>query len=199
MQKLLKRAKNEIKTDEDLIVLSIAASLLASFGVYLNDVFILIGSMLVAPFFDPMIAFAVFLIRKKFRNAIRAAIAFIAVTTLSLAASMILFMILNPLGNLADAEYILPYNDLNFFVSILLGIIGALLWIWPKTSNTSAGISVAISLVPPLANIGRWLVLGNGDKALFSARVFFVNTAGIIIGAFLILLIKNFSNKKQLN
>jgi hypothetical protein len=37
-------------------------------------------------------------------------------------------------------------------------LIVVLLWIWPKASDTSAGIAVAISLVPPIAYAMLYLV-----------------------------------------
>jgi uncharacterized membrane protein len=64
-----------------------------------------------------------------------------------------------------------------------------LLWIWPKSSNTSAGVAVAISLVPPIANTMFSLFWGYTEHAKYNIFIFLINILGIFVGSILILTI----------
>ena len=59
LKDLSKRALDEIKPDEDLIILTIISVLIAGFAIYLNNIPLLIGSMLIGPFFDPILSIVV--------------------------------------------------------------------------------------------------------------------------------------------
>lgn len=190
MNNLLKRAKIEIKPDEDLILLSIASGILASFGIFLDDSFVLLGAMLVAPFFDPLISFVVFLFFKKWKNLLQAVASFVLITLISLITSILVFTIVQQYQDIRQVSFSLFLQYEYFFIALVLGVIGTLLWMWPKSSNTSAGLSIAISLIPPLANIGRGIVLFDTKIVTEYSVIFILNTIGIIAGALLTIIIK---------
>lgn len=183
LHKFLKKAKKEVKADQDLILLTTLSAVLASYGIRMNNVFVLIGAMLVSPIFDPIIS-VVILAKSKEKNEFgKAAFSLIATISLAYITSILFWYMELFLGNLQQysADVIINWDVL--IVAVLIGFVGVLLWIWPKSSNTSAGVAIAISLVPPIANIALSTVLGDIDQMLGHLALFTINIIGIIIGA----------------
>ncbi len=187
-RKILSRAEDEITLDADFLWLSIIASVLATMAILMDDQYILIGAMLVAPFLDPIISFVGFAILGKLRDAVLAFVTLMFVYAISIMSAMITYLLAELVGFVPEVVVYEPATGGEYFVvAILLGIIGSLMWIWPKTSNTLAGLSIGISLVPPLANIGRALALWDVQALNVSAQAFLISLGGVLIGSFLVL------------
>ncbi|KUK84254.1 MAG: hypothetical protein XD98_0045 [Microgenomates bacterium 39_6] len=184
LKSLEKRAIEEIRPDQDLILLSIFSALIASFGVKANNIYLIIGSMLVAPFIDPIVSLVVLARSGNFKKVFKAVGSLFLVIGAVFVTSFI-FWLLN-LAHL-DLNQINPPPEAllidNFFVALIIGIISALLWFWPKSSDTSAGIAVAISLVPPISYATFYLIAQ--DMVNFTGQInnFVINFLGIILGA----------------
>lgn len=185
---LVKRAKEEIKTDEDLVILTLVASLLACFAVIDDNSFYLLGAMLVYPLFNPVISLVVLLFDKKFKEALNAFMSVIGVVLLSLFISLLFFLAYT---GFSGELYKLPVMDYSYFVNVsvavLLGMVGMLLWLWPKAPGVSSGIAVAISLVPPIASIAAGFALGDLNYLTRSSIVLLINLFGIIFGGYVAL------------
>lgn len=198
LKSLEKRALEEIKPDQDLILLSVFSALIASFGVKANNIYLLIGSMLVAPFIDPIVSLVVLARSGNFKKVFKAASSLFLVVGAVFVTSLI-FWLLNS-GGFNSSQVNPPPEALaidNFFVALIIGIISALLWVWPKTSDTSAGIAVAISLVPPIAYATFYLV--TQDIVNFTGQInnLVVNFLGIILGAELAMFFYTKSNHRN--
>lgn len=189
MKDLIKRATEEIKADEDLILLSVFAAILSAIGIYFNDTPILIGSMIVSPFFNPIVSFCTLLWSKNKgkRIAVRN---FVLITVISLLISVVLFSILSFFNIESDSVYEPNLGPEYLFAAVILGMTGTFLWIWPNMSNVGVGVSIAISLIPPLVNISRGLVLADMNMTWKSILAFLLNTVGILIGSLIVLIIK---------
>ncbi len=188
---LEKKAKKEIKLDQDLILLSVISSLIAVFGVKTNSIYVLIGSMLISPLFNPIISSAVFLVSKNYQAWLKSLKSLLISLTISVLSSLTFWFFLKFFNQLQAFNYLLPNLTLfdTFGVAVLMGLVGTLLWVWPKVPNTSAGISIAISLVPPIANLTAGLVLNQYDLATKHSLVLLTNLLGILIGSILTLML----------
>ena len=191
-----KRAKEEIKLDGDLIVLTVLASLLAAYGVNLGRTHLIIASMLVSPLFNPIIAIVIFLIKKDGKNLLSAIGSLLAITLMSVFVSGAFFYILKMVNLLNDFSYVTPpVNVFNILgLSLLIGSVGSLLWLWPKAPTISSGLAIAISLVPPVVRFSAGLVLGEYSAALNYLLIFGLNLAGILFSSTVIFLFR-FENK----
>ncbi len=190
MDNLITRAREEIKPDADIIILSIVSAILATFGIILKDNFILLASMLVSPFFDAIISFVVFVKVGDLNGIWKSVKTFLLIFAIGLITSTAFSALLSINHDLTDVSYLPNIRIEYFLVALTLGMVGMLLWMWPKMSNTSAGLAIAISLMPPLANVGRSIILLNSTKFFSSVGSFFINVIGIIIGAILVLFLK---------
>lgn len=179
---LVKEAKAQIKKDEDLIVLSIVSGLLAGFAIHLNNDFILLGSMLIAPFLNSMISIGIFLFSGKFKDLGKALSSLLLISLLVFVANFLLTKTFPMFSIQAEITYETVFYFDYFIVATLLGFVGVLLWLWPSMPLPSAGLSVAISIVPPLANSGRLLAEGNIMEFKHSLLVFSLNLVGVLLG-----------------
>ncbi len=187
---LTKRAIEEIKPDDDLIVLTIISSLIAGFAIHMNNIPLLIGSMLVGPFFDPIISIVVLGLGKhRSKNVLHAVGSFLLITFIGLSVATIQFAIFNYFSDVTLLTFNPIANIESFLIALLLGGVGMLLWVWPNTSNTSAGVSIAISLIPPLVNIARGIVGGSMDVVVHSLTTYGVNCLGVVLGAYVVLIL----------
>lgn len=184
----VKRASEEIKPDEDLILLTVFSSIVGAFGIALNNPYLIIGTMLISPFFDPIISFGVFTIAEEWKKALNALLSLVIITGITIVVSTVSFFSFSFIIGQYSPYFELPTEFLAYFlVAGCLGSVGALLWIWPRTSNTSAGISVAISLVPPLINAGRGVVEMDGELVKDSLISSGLNMLGITLGVVLVM------------
>lgn len=183
------KAKENFQIDQDLILLNIISSFVAVFGLKINSVYILIGSMLISPFFDPIISSMVFFVSNNFKDLFQSLKTLLILLLTAIISSLALWFLLNLFGELDTFNYLLPNITLvdTFIVALLMGIVGTLLWIWPNVSNAGVGISIAISLVPPIANFTAGLVMNQYSLALQHLSILALNLLGIFLGAFIIL------------
>jgi uncharacterized membrane protein len=183
-----KRAKEEIKLDSDLIILTIIASLLAAFGINMGNNHLITASMLVSPLFNPIIAVVIFIIEKDRKNIFNAVGTLFVITILSIVTSISFFYVLKITNFLNAFAYVSP--KINIFnvlgISVLIGVVGSLLWIWPKAPNISSGIAIAISLVPPIAKFSAGVILGDYVIALDYLLIYGLNLLGIIASSIVI-------------
>jgi uncharacterized hydrophobic protein (TIGR00271 family) len=195
---LLKRAKEESQLDQDLVLLTFFSTIIAVFGVKNSSIIVLMGAMLVAPMFDPVISMSVFLFSRNWKKMILAMKSFSFAVLVTIFTSMLFFFLFRTMGREVDLGF-LGNPDLldTIMLALVLGMVGTLLWIWPKTSNTSAGVAVAISLVPPLVASIAGLVYGDKSAFLTFMSVFILNLIGILMGSQFILYLYSRGNKKH--
>jgi len=198
LKDLTKRAVEEIKPDTDLIILTIISVLIAGFGIYMENIPLLIGSMLIGPFFDPILSIVVLgANHKDDKKVLSAIVSLLLMVVIGIAVGVIQFLIIRYFTDFQVLD-IIPLGFLeSFIVASLLGAVGMFLWVWPKTSNTSAGVSIAIFLVPPLVNVSIGLVYCNLEGILYYGSMFLINTFGILVGSFLVLQFLVRKNRKK--
>jgi uncharacterized hydrophobic protein (TIGR00271 family) len=190
-KKLFKKASAAVETDEDLIILTLFGSILASFGIVLGNDFILIGSMVIAPFFHPILSVATFIAGGKPEKVFKSILSLIFITIAAFTISYVTYVILSQFREV-DLDYLILGTQIEYFiVAIILGSIGALLWVWPRIPNISAGLSIGISLVPPIANAAKSLYISDWSTFQASLLAYSLNLSGLIIGAIITIFLRN--------
>jgi uncharacterized hydrophobic protein (TIGR00271 family) len=158
------------------------AAALATLGLALDSVAVVIGAMLIAPLMKPIIALAMGLATGSaslvFRAGVRAIVSVIAVVAAA-----------------ATIAWLLPFHEitrelaarttpslLDLFVAAACALVGAYATLFSSSemASTAAGTSIGISLVPPLCTIGYALAIGEWRMAMGAALLFTANITGII-------------------
>ena len=159
------------------------STLIASFGLIADSTAVVIGAMLVAPLMTPIFGISLALVRGDPRLLGRAARAEIIGVVAAVVMGIVLGVLL---GDIEPTPEMLSRTKPNLFdllVAILAGFAGAYALIEEKISPALPGVAIATAIVPPLANSGLCLSLGEVRGGMGSFLLFFANFLSILIVA----------------
>ena len=159
------------------------STLIACFGLIADSTAVVIGAMLVAPLMTPIFGISLALVRGDTHllgRALRAEIVGVAVAvTMSLVLGLLL-------GDFEPTDEILSRTRPTLFdllVAVLAGLAGAYALVDEKISPALPGVAIATAIVPPLANTGLCLALGDMAAAMGSFLLFLANFFSILVVA----------------
>ena len=171
------------------------SAIIATLGLLMNNVSVIIGSMLVAPLLSPILALTLGfnirdekLIKRSSKTLAKASIYAILVSF----ATAILFSHfaegVTLFGDGFNTEILsrTEFNLLFLLVAIAAGATTAFARMKPELNATLPGTAIAIALVPPLATIGIMLGATHWILACRALLLFFLNAVGIMFGAYFI-------------
>ncbi len=176
--------------------LLILAASIATFGLLGNSLAVVIGAMIVAPLMLPIMGLA-FSVSIGDRSAITSSL----LVSLSGIATAIAvgFMITLPMARLFQPESIdevmlrTAPRLMDLLAALVTGLAGAFALSRRDVSDTLPGVAIAVSLVPPLANVGILLALGKPGLALGSLLLFATNYLAIMLAGTLVFGLIGFS------
>jgi len=181
-----------------MMTLSVA---MAAFGIILNSVIILIGSMLIAPILYPLISLALGVITYDEKLMGRSLLTLTKSTILSLIATTIIgFLFVSNKSGLTIPFYINAGSSSSLMYAIVAAIAGfaaAFATTKPYLNSTLPGVAISVALVPPLATIGVGLSLWNWIIVSNAILLFLVNIIGILFSAMIVFSLMRFSVKKR--
>jgi len=165
------------------VVLMVLSTVLATVGLYLNSVSVIIGAMLLAPLMAPIISLAMSLLRydrKLFKRSLWKVFAGIL---LALTTALVLTVVSPYQPLTSEMQGRLNPTVLDLIVAIVAGVAGAYTKSYKEILQSLAGVAIAVALVPPLAVAG--IGLGRFDLLFFSQAflLFTTNLIGIILAA----------------
>lgn len=170
------------KTDTDYLLFVALSTVVAGAALATNNVAVLIGAMVIAPFLGPNLAFA-------FGTALGDRL-LMKTAVLTLGTGFALAVGLSILGGAVlpidlEAKELLDRTRIGLdgvAVALASGACAAL----ALTSGTSAslvGVMVAVALLPPAVALGMMLGAGEFINALGAAQLFLVNVSSVILSA----------------
>ena len=190
---LFKNLREESKLTQNFMVLLIFATMIATFGLFINSSSVIIGAMLLAPLMQPIVSLSMGVLRQDTSLELNGAktIAIGVFAVLMTAAVIALF---TPIERLtSEMAGRLSPTILDLFVAIVSGAAAAYAKSNEKILGSLAGVAIAVALVPPLAVAG--IGLGWADWHMFSTAflLFITNLVGIVLSAAFIFVLLGFS------
>ncbi len=185
--------REEGRLSSTFMTLLILATMIATFGLFINSSSVIIGAMLLAPLMQPIVSLSMGVLRQESSMQTHAfktiAIGVIAVL---LTAALISFFV--PMQRLtSEMAGRLSPTILDLFVAIVSGIAAAYAKNNEKILGSLAGVAIAVALVPPIAVAG--IGLGWGEWAMFSSAflLFVTNLVGIVLAAAVTFMVLGYS------
>jgi len=173
--------------------LLILASAIATYGLLGDSVATVIGAMIVAPLMLPIMGLAFGISigdRKAIQGSLLVALSGIA---LAIAVGFVLSLPYSATVSAMQSTQILSRTAprlLDFLAALATGFAGAFAMGRRDISDTLPGVAIAISLVPPLANVGILLASHQPELAAGSALLFITNYLAIVLtGSFMFALL----------
>lgn len=173
----------EIKTSDSVILM--CAILIASIGLNMNSIPVIIGAMLISPIMSPLLCIGYGLSVFDFAMVKKAVKLLLVEVAVSLVVATIYFS-LSPI-TYASNELIARtsptiWDVIIAFAGGLAGIIGARK---KGSNNIVPGVAIATALMPPICTIGYSIAARNVDYFTGSAYLFIINCAFIVIATFI--------------
>jgi len=190
---LFTNLRNEGSLSSTFIILLSLATMIATFGLFIDSSSVIIGAMLLAPLMQPIVSLSMGVLRqdeKLYKNSILTLT--VGILTTLFISMMIAYMIpIQELSSQMDSR--LSPTLLDMFVAIASGIAAAYVKNDEKISSSLAGVAIAVALVPPLAVSG--IGLGWGDMSIFihSFLLFITNLIGIVLAGAMTFLILGYA------
>ncbi len=190
--------RNNIPFRGPNIYILFVAIIIASVGLNVNSIPVIIGAMLISPLMSPIIGFGMGLgtndtdlLLKSLKNL---GIMFV----ISLLASTLYFLV-TPLETDNPTELLARTNPSIYDVLIAFfgGIAGILELSRKEKGTVMSGVAIATALMPPLCTVGYGIAKWNWDYAGGALYLFFINCMFIALATYLAVKFLNFPAKVQ--
>ncbi len=177
VQKAVRRGS---QPSPDFFVMLTLAAALATLGLLMNNSATIIGAMIVAPLMTTILGMGLAIVLGELRFFWRAA----ATTFRGIILAIVMGFLVGQLApGAATTPAIQVYSEpsiLDLVVALVAGTAAAYATSRKEISAALAGVAVAASLTPPLANIGLGLALVDWSIALGAALTFLTNLVAIV-------------------
>ena len=180
---LFTNLREESRLSQNFMVLLVLATMIATFGLFINSSSVIIGAMLLAPLMQPIVSLSMGVLRQDQALQINGAKT-ITIGVLAVLVTAALIALFIPIERLtSEMAGRLSPTILDLFVAIVSGAAAAYAKSNEKILGSLAGVAIAVALVPPIAVAG--IGLGWGDWSMFSTAflLFITNLVGIVLAA----------------
>ena len=179
--------RNNIRFQGANVFILVCAIVIASVGLNVNSIPVIIGAMLISPVMGPILGFGFglaiqdnHLVRKSLRH-------FLVMVMISIGASSLYFL-LTPLHLENPTELLARTNPTIYDVLIALfgGIAGILELSRRKKGTVLSGVAIATALMPPLCTVGYGISALNARYIFGALYLFIINSIFISLATFLV-------------
>ena len=184
--------------NRDLVLMMMLSTLIALFGLFLNNVTIIIGAMLISPILGPINSVSVNACLGKARKVAKEEGLLMIILIVSILFAAACTFIAAHVTKLPMTSEILSrtqVNDIDVAVSLVLGLAGGMALV-SALPEILVGVAVAAALVPPMAVVGLGIGLGEPNIIVGSLLLTLSNLFGLKAGSILALLSKGVSPRK---
>jgi len=190
---LFSSLREEAKLTSTFMTLLILATMIATFGLFINSASVIIGAMLLAPLMQPIVSLSMGVLRQDSVLEFTAART-IAIGVFSVLMSAAVIAWLMPMEKLTSemASRLSP-TILDLFVAIASGAAAAYAKSNEKIVGSLAGVAIAVALVPPIAVAGIGFGWGEWHMFISALLLFLTNLVGIVFAAALTFIFLGYS------
>ncbi|WP_048059144.1 TIGR00341 family protein [Methanococcus vannielii] len=182
-QEIIGKIGDVSKISKEYYSLLFLAALVASIGIWKDDVALIIGSMIIAPFLTPMISLTfsmavmdLGLTKKSIKNLLAGILTVVLL-------SILLGSLMHVSPDNPQIASRMNIGIQNVVIAICAGLVGTLSILIPEISSTVVGVMIAVALMPPLVAFG--LMVGSG---------YYIESVPIILLFLVNLIAVNFSS-----
>ena len=179
--------RNNIPFRGPTIYILFAAIVIASVGLNVNSIPVIIGAMLISPLMSPIIGFGMGLGTNDTKLLLRSLKNLGIMFAISLIASTLYFLV-TPLETDNPTELLARTNPSIYDVMIAFfgGVAGILELSRKEKGTVISGVAIATALMPPLCTVGYGIAKLNWHYAGGALYLFFINCVFIALATYLI-------------
>ena len=187
-----------VKFRLDLWAMILISSTVALIGLFLNNVTLIIGAMLLAPLLGPVISFSFNVAVARPKKMLKAAVNGFTLIVSAVLISALLTFIASNFMDLEMTEEIALRTEVSAFMlvlAILLGIAGGVA-MSSDLSGMLVGVAVAAALIPPAAVAGIGIAFVDYEMFSGASILLASNIIGLILGVMIVLFFEKISPRE---
>lgn len=196
-KEFIKRLIETSTPSGDFFLLMILSVIIITFGLVINNIFLILGGMMVAPLLSPILAIAMGVAIFDARLFLRSLVVFIIACILAVIAAVLVSYFSVVPGDVAGFLAKISLRESYFYVAFVAGIAAAITWAKPSLSATLPGVAVTAMLVPPLSAVGIGIAAFNWVLVKDALLLFNLSFIGILIPAIIIFVLMNFKEAED--
>lgn len=171
------------------LAMNAAATLIAGFGLFENSPAVIIGAMLIAMLFGPIVGIALGLAEADMQLLSRSVVSEVVGAVWVLAIGFGLGVVFRDLPVGSEVLSRTSPVTLDLLIALVGGLAGAFTYYASGISGVIVGVAIATALVPPLTTCGILLARGLTGLAAGAFLLFLANFAAISFGAMIVFLL----------
>jgi uncharacterized hydrophobic protein (TIGR00271 family) len=171
------------------LAMNLAATLIAGFGLMENSPAVIIGAMLIAMLYGPIIGIALGLAEANLRLLGRSFLSEIVGAALVLAAGWVIGISTRDLTIGSEILGRTSPNLIDLLIALVGGLAGGFTFVSTGLSGVVVGVAIATALVPPLTTCGILLARQLPNAAAGAFLLFLANFSAIALGAMIVFLL----------
>ncbi|MBC7131103.1 TIGR00341 family protein [Candidatus Bathyarchaeota archaeon] len=198
LERLVEVTERYTHLNRDVTLMAIFATIVALAGLFLDNVVMLIGAMLLSPLLGPINAFAVHASLGKIKKLVKIEILILALLFTVIVISTLSTYMASMFFPLPITGQILSRSHaslIDIVIGLTLGLAGGLA-LFAALPEILIGVAVAVALVPPAVVTGIGLALMNLEIFLGALLLTLVYLLGLQLGSTLLLRVKGVSPRK---
>lgn len=177
---LVTYARQNSRINDSFILLAIMAAVIASLGLILNNIPVIVGSMVIAPVFGPIVAIAIGIVLADFKLMMQGVLSEATVLLIAVIVGLLMGLIVpNVVINSALKTRMFP-TVADLFVALAAGSAGAYSLISGIKSQL-IGVVIAAALIPVMCTIGIGVSLANSMMVSGGLLLLGGNYLGLIL------------------
>ncbi len=177
----------------------ICAIIIASIGLNMNSVAVIIGAMLISPMMGAIIGIGYAIATNDFKFAKRAVVSLIIQIAISVITSSIYFMV-SPISDTSSELLSRTVPTIwDVVIAIVGGLAGAIGMTRKEKSNVIPGVAIATGLMPPLCTVGYGIAIKNLSYTGGAFYLFFINAFFICLSSIIVFKIMKMPKRKGAN
>lgn len=174
------------------------ASFIASLGLIVNNVAVIIGSMLVAPLLYPIIFLGMSVVLSDFEAIKRTLLIVGKIMILGILIGFLSTILFRPFASTRETGIFQQISILPlFYVAIGSGLAAAFASTRKTLEEFLPGVAVSIALLPPLINVGVAFGFGHFSSSIHSLQLFLINSFGIVFAGIVIFSLMGFVTERK--
>jgi len=183
---------------QDFFFMMALSVLMATFGILIDSIPVIIGSMLIAPLLSPILSLSLGIIMSDgalMARSVRTIVRSMILAVVAAAVATLLF------GNGEVASDILAALEPSFIymaIAIIAGFAASFALVKPKLNETLPGVAIAVALIPPLALIGVGAAKWSWEMMTGAFVIFLLNAIGIIFASMITFSLMHFYVKRRI-
>lgn len=184
----------------DYFMMIILSILMATFGLLVNNIPIVIGSMLITPVLYPVLSLSMGIAISDTKLITRSFYTILTSTVYAIIASAVVTLLFKTQFQEVSIDVINSQARPSLIyaaVAIVAGLAASFALAKPDLNERLPGVAIAVALFPPLAATGIGIGIWNWDLISGAFLLFLINVLGVVFASMVVFSIMNFYVKKK--